>query len=126
MLLLFCSAFFSGSETSMMAINRYRLNSLIRRGNRSARYADVHGPEHGKRMLDGILRKNGERSRGAGAALQEPGADLPDTPQGFAITNYAPAAGGVTLCEKGSLRRILRPALEPVAGAARTGLERQP
>ncbi|HUV99337.1 MAG TPA: CNNM domain-containing protein [Gallionella sp.] len=37
MLLLVCSAFFSGSETSMMAINRYRLNSLIRRGNRSAK-----------------------------------------------------------------------------------------
>ena len=37
LLLLVCSAFFSGSETSMMAINRYRLNSLIRRGNRSAK-----------------------------------------------------------------------------------------
>lgn len=36
-LLLVCSAFFSGSETSMMAINRYRLNSLVRRGNRSAK-----------------------------------------------------------------------------------------
>jgi len=36
-LLLICSAFFSGSETSMMAINRYRLNSLVRRGNRSAK-----------------------------------------------------------------------------------------
>jgi Mg2+/Co2+ transporter CorB len=37
LLLLVCSAFFSGSETSMMAINRYRLNSLVRRGNRSAK-----------------------------------------------------------------------------------------
>ncbi|MDO8925831.1 MAG: CNNM domain-containing protein [Sideroxyarcus sp.] len=37
LLLLVCSAFFSGSETSMMAINRYRLNSLIRKGNRSAK-----------------------------------------------------------------------------------------
>jgi Mg2+/Co2+ transporter CorB len=37
LLLLVCSAFFSGSETSMMAINRYRLNSLIRRGNRGAK-----------------------------------------------------------------------------------------
>jgi len=35
--LLLCSAFFSGSETSMMAINRYRLNSLVRKGNRSAK-----------------------------------------------------------------------------------------
>ncbi|MDD2684857.1 MAG: HlyC/CorC family transporter [Gallionella sp.] len=35
--LLLCSAFFSGSETSMMAINRYRLNNLIRKGNRSAK-----------------------------------------------------------------------------------------
>ncbi|MBY0576669.1 MAG: HlyC/CorC family transporter [Gallionellaceae bacterium] len=39
LLLLLCSAFFSGSETSMMAINRYRLNSLVRKGNRSARLA---------------------------------------------------------------------------------------
>ena len=37
LLLMVCSAFFSGSETSMMAINRYRLNSLIRKGNRSAK-----------------------------------------------------------------------------------------
>ncbi|MBI3480955.1 MAG: HlyC/CorC family transporter [Nitrosomonadales bacterium] len=37
LLLLVCSAFFSGSETSMMAINRYRLNSMIRKGNRGAK-----------------------------------------------------------------------------------------
>lgn len=37
LLLIVCSAFFSGSETSMMAINRYRLNSLIRKGNHSAK-----------------------------------------------------------------------------------------
>jgi len=37
LLLLVCSAFFSGSETSMMAINRYRLSSLVRKGNRSAK-----------------------------------------------------------------------------------------
>lgn len=35
--LLLCSAFFSGSETGMMAINRARLNMLARKGNRSAR-----------------------------------------------------------------------------------------
>ncbi|MDP1634707.1 MAG: CNNM domain-containing protein [Gallionellaceae bacterium] len=35
--LLLCSAFFSGSETGMMAINRSRLNTLARKGNRSAR-----------------------------------------------------------------------------------------
>jgi Mg2+/Co2+ transporter CorB len=40
LLLLICSAFFSGSETSMMAINRYRLNSLVRKGNRSAKLAN--------------------------------------------------------------------------------------
>ena len=37
LVLLLCSAFFSGSETSMMAINRYRLNALVRKGNRSAK-----------------------------------------------------------------------------------------
>jgi Mg2+/Co2+ transporter CorB len=41
LLLLVCSAFFSGSETSMMAINRYRLNSLLRKGNRSARLVNA-------------------------------------------------------------------------------------
>jgi Mg2+/Co2+ transporter CorB len=35
--LIICSAFFSASETSMMAINRYRLNALVRKGNRSAK-----------------------------------------------------------------------------------------
>ena len=37
LLILIFSGFFSASETSMMAINRYRLNSLVRRGNRSAK-----------------------------------------------------------------------------------------
>jgi Mg2+/Co2+ transporter CorB len=35
--ILICSGFFSGSETSMMAINRYRLNHLVRKGNKSAK-----------------------------------------------------------------------------------------
>lgn len=37
-LLLAISAFFSISETSMMALNRHRLKHLVRVGNRSARY----------------------------------------------------------------------------------------
>ncbi len=37
--LLFVSAFFSISETSMMALNRYRLKHLARTGNRGARLA---------------------------------------------------------------------------------------
>lgn len=37
MLLLLCSAFFSGSETSMMAINRHRLKNLVRGGSRGAK-----------------------------------------------------------------------------------------
>ncbi|MDD5383399.1 MAG: HlyC/CorC family transporter [Gallionella sp.] len=36
-LLLIFSGFFSGSETSMMAINRHRLNHLVRKGNKSAK-----------------------------------------------------------------------------------------
>lgn len=39
-ILLLCSAFFSGSETSMMAINRYRLNNLVRKGHRGAKLAN--------------------------------------------------------------------------------------
>ncbi|HEY0666126.1 MAG TPA: CNNM domain-containing protein [Gallionella sp.] len=37
LLLLVFGAWFSAAETSMMAINRYRLNHLIRKGNRSAK-----------------------------------------------------------------------------------------
>jgi Mg2+/Co2+ transporter CorB len=36
-LLLVCSAFFSGSETSMMAVSKHRLNHLMRKGNKGAR-----------------------------------------------------------------------------------------
>ena len=37
LLLIVLSGFFSGSETSMMAINRHRLNHLVRKGNKSAK-----------------------------------------------------------------------------------------
>jgi Mg2+/Co2+ transporter CorB len=37
LLLLIMSGFFSASETSMMAINRHRLNHLVRKGNKSAK-----------------------------------------------------------------------------------------
>ncbi len=39
LVILICSGFFSSSETAMMAINRYRLNHLVRKGNKSARLA---------------------------------------------------------------------------------------
>ncbi len=35
--ILVCSGFFSASETSMMALNRHRLNALVRKGNKSAK-----------------------------------------------------------------------------------------
>jgi len=56
-LLLLCSAFFSGSETSMMAINRYRLNSLVRKGNRSAKLVN-HLLTKVDRLLGSILLGN--------------------------------------------------------------------
>src|SRR5215468_5717244 len=37
--LLACSGFFSGSETCLMALNRYRLKHRIREGSRGARLA---------------------------------------------------------------------------------------
>ncbi|MBK9161698.1 MAG: HlyC/CorC family transporter [Nitrosomonadales bacterium] len=57
LLLLLCSAFFSGSETSMMAINRYRLNSLIRKGNRSAKLVN-HLLSKVDKLLGSILLGN--------------------------------------------------------------------
>jgi Mg2+/Co2+ transporter CorB len=38
--LLLCSAFFSSSETSMMAVNRYRLRTLVKAGHRGAKLAE--------------------------------------------------------------------------------------
>ncbi|SIQ72621.1 HlyC/CorC family transporter [Marinobacterium stanieri] len=38
--LIFCSAFFSSSETGMMSLNRYRLRHLVKSGHRSARKAN--------------------------------------------------------------------------------------
>ena len=35
--LLFLSAFFSGTETALMRLNRYKLKNQVRRGNKSAR-----------------------------------------------------------------------------------------
>ena len=57
LLLLVCSAFFSGSETSMMAINRYRLNSLVRKGNRSAKLVN-HLLSRVDKLLGSILFGN--------------------------------------------------------------------
>ncbi len=37
LLLLICGAWFSAAETSMMAINRYRLSALVRKGSKSAK-----------------------------------------------------------------------------------------
>lgn len=39
-LLIFCSAFFSSSETGMMSLNRYRLRHLVKNGHRGARKAN--------------------------------------------------------------------------------------
>lgn len=36
-MILLCSGFFSASETGMMALNRYRLNHLVRKGNKRAK-----------------------------------------------------------------------------------------
>jgi len=56
-LLLIFSGFFSGSETSMMAINRHRLNHLVRKGNKSAkRTAELLGKID--KLLGSILLGN--------------------------------------------------------------------
>ena len=38
--LILLSAFFAGSETALMAMNRYRLRHLAKSGHRGARYAE--------------------------------------------------------------------------------------
>ena len=39
--LLICSAFFSGTETALMTLNRYRLRHKARAGHRGARFAEA-------------------------------------------------------------------------------------
>jgi magnesium and cobalt exporter, CNNM family len=56
-LLLLCSGFFSSSETSMMALNRYRLNHLVRKGNKSAKLT-AKLLAHTDRLLGSILFGN--------------------------------------------------------------------
>ncbi len=56
-LLILISAFFSGSETSMMAINRYRLRHMSRIGHRGARLAS-RLLEHPERLIGLILLGN--------------------------------------------------------------------
>ena len=55
--LIACSAFFSSSETAMMALNRYRLKNLADKGNRSAKLASrlLNQPD---RLLGVILLGN--------------------------------------------------------------------
>lgn len=55
--LIFISAFFSGSETGMMALNRYRLRHLVRRGNLSAKRV-MHLLSRPDRLLGIILIGN--------------------------------------------------------------------
>lgn len=55
--ILICSAFFSGSETSMMALNRLRLNHLVRKGNKSAKLT-AKLLTHTDRLLGSMLFGN--------------------------------------------------------------------
>jgi len=56
-LLILLSAFFSSSETAMMAVNRYRLKSMADSGNRTARLI-LRLLEHPDRLLGTILFGN--------------------------------------------------------------------
>jgi Mg2+/Co2+ transporter CorB len=56
-IILICSGFFSASETSMMAINRYRLNHLVRKGNKSAKLT-AKLLAHTDKLLGSILLGN--------------------------------------------------------------------
>lgn len=55
--ILVCSAFFSASETSMMALNRLRLNHLVRKGNKSAKLT-ARLLTHTDRLLGSMLFGN--------------------------------------------------------------------
>jgi Mg2+/Co2+ transporter CorB len=56
-LLILASGFFAGSETALMAINRYRLRHMAKNGSRGARYAEKL-LEHPDRLIGMILLGN--------------------------------------------------------------------
>ncbi len=57
LVLIFCSAFFSGSETGMMSLNRYRLRHLVKKKHRGAIRAS-HLLERPERLIGVILIGN--------------------------------------------------------------------
>lgn len=67
--ILICSGFFSSSETSMMALNRHRLNHLVRKGNRSAKLT-AKLLAHTDRLLGSILFGNTLLNVAAAAVTQ--------------------------------------------------------
>lgn len=67
--ILIFSGFFSSSETSMMALNRHRLNHLVRKGNRSAKLT-AKLLAHTDRLLGSILFGNTLANVAAAAVTQ--------------------------------------------------------
>jgi Mg2+/Co2+ transporter CorB len=67
-LLLVVSAFFSGSETSMMAVNRYRLKTLSKSGHRGAQLAEKLLAETDK-LLSAVLIGNNLLNSAAAALV---------------------------------------------------------
>jgi Mg2+/Co2+ transporter CorB len=67
--ILIFSGFFSSSETSMMALNRHRLNHLVRKGNRSAKLT-ASLLSHIDRLLGSILFGNTLANVAAAAVTQ--------------------------------------------------------
>lgn len=67
--ILIFSGFFSSSETSMMALNRHRLNHLVRKGNRSAKLT-AKLLAHTDRLLGSILFGNTLLNVAAAAVTQ--------------------------------------------------------
>jgi Mg2+/Co2+ transporter CorB len=65
--LLLCSAFFSGTETALMSLNRYRLRHLASTGHRGARFAEalLKRPDR----LIGIILFGNNLANNAAAAL---------------------------------------------------------
>jgi Mg2+/Co2+ transporter CorB len=70
-LLLVLSAFFSGSETSMMAVNRYRLKTLSKEGHRGAHLAEKLLAQTDK-LLSAILIGNNLVNSAAAALVSFP------------------------------------------------------
>ncbi len=97
----------------------------IGRRDRRRRHAGMHRRQREQRMIDAVVGENDQWAFGAQPLRQHPAGGRAHLPQRVLVRHRGPRRVGVgALAEKNTLRRCLRPMLQPVADAARVRLQR--